>query len=105
MGAVKSDLVKSDIVKSNVAKSNIAKPKTKAIVFRITEEDYARLESKTQASGARSLSEFARSKLLRAVGEPSLAEVGRKLSELETAVQHLAEMFAQSKALSRLHGD
>lgn len=86
-------------------KSNIVKSRTKAIVFRITEENYARLESKTQASGARSLSEFARSKLLRAVGEPSLVEVGRKLSELETAVQHLAELFAQSKPVARQHGD
>jgi hypothetical protein len=100
MTVVKPDVVKRDIVKSSVPKS-----KTKAIVFRVTEEDYARLESKTQASGARSLSEFARSKLLRALGEPSLAEVGRKLSELETAVQQLAEMFAQSKAVSRLRGD
>jgi hypothetical protein len=100
MTVVKPDIVKRDIVKSSVAKS-----KTKAIVFRVTEEDYARLESKTQSSGARSLSEFARSKLLRALGEPSLAEVGRKLSELETAVQQLAEMFAQSKAVSRLRGD
>jgi hypothetical protein len=97
--------VKSEIVKSETAKSSGVKSKTKAIVFRITEEDYARLESKTQSSGARSLSEFARSKLLRALGEPSLAEVGRKLSELETAVQQLAEMFAQSKAVSRLRGD
>jgi hypothetical protein len=104
MAAFKSEVVKSDM-KSSIAKSSIVKAKTKAIVFRITEEDYARLESKTQASGARSLSEFARSKLLHAVGEPSLAEVGRKLSELETAVQHLAEMFAQSKAVSRLHGE
>jgi hypothetical protein len=105
MAVVKSDLVKSDFGKSDMVKSNTVKSKTKAIVFRITEEDYARLESKTQASGARSLSEFARSKLLRAVGEPSLAEVGRKLSELEKAVQQLAEMFAQSEAVGRLHGD
>jgi len=102
---VKSDIVKSDAGESNIGKSNIVKSKTKAIVFRITEEDYERLESKTRATGARSLSEFARSKLLRAVGEPSLAEVGRKLSELETAVQHLAEMFARSRAVGRLHGD
>lgn len=71
------------------------KSKTKAIVFRISEEDYARLESKTQASGARSLSEFARGKVLRATAEPSLAEVGQKLSELESAVQQLAQMFSQ----------
>ena len=83
----------------------VIKSKTKAIVFRITEEDYARLESKTQASGARSLSEFARSKLLRTLGEPSLAEVGHKLNELEAAVQQLAELFAQSQAVSRQHAD
>lgn len=71
------------------------KSKTKAIIFRISEEDYARLESKTQASGVRSLSEFARSKVLRATAEPSLAEVGQKLSELESAVKQLAEMFSR----------
>jgi len=81
------------------------KSKTKSIVFRITEEDYARLESKTQASGARTLSEFARSKVLRALTEPSLAEVGRKLNDLEAAVQQLAELFARSPRLTAKHGD
>jgi len=82
-----------------------AKSKTKTIVFRITEEDYAQLESKTRASGARRLSEFARSKLLRAVSEPSLAEVGRRMEELEAAVQQLAEMFSRSQVMSAKHGD
>ena len=81
------------------------KSKTKSIVFRITEEDYARLESKTQASGARTLSEFARSKVLRALTEPSLAEVGRKLNDLEAAVHQLAELFARSPTLTAKHGD
>ena len=74
-----------------------AKSKTKAIVFRITEEDYARLELRTRASGARTLSEFARSKVLRAVNEPSLAEVGRRMEELEAAVQQLTEVFSRSQ--------
>jgi len=82
-----------------------AKAKTKAIVFRITEEDYARLESKTRASGARTLSEFARSKVLRAVSEPSLVEVGRRMEELEAAVQQLTEMFSRSQVMSAKHGD
>ncbi len=81
------------------------KSRTKAVVFRITEEDYTRLEAKTRASGARTLSEFARSKVLRAVSEPSLADVGRRMEELEAAVQQLTEMFSRSQVMAAKHGD
>jgi len=67
-------------------------PKSKSIIFRITQDEYDRLASKILASGGRSFSDFARSKVLRAIGEPSLADVGQKLSELEAAVRQLAQL-------------
>ena len=64
--------------------------RNKTVVFRITREEYAHLKSACSEHRARSLSEFARAKVLRAVGEPSLVEVGRKLGELELAVEQLS---------------
>jgi hypothetical protein len=62
-------------------------------MFRIAQEDYARLLPVVFSSGARSFSDFARSQVLRALGEPSLADVGQRLSELETTVQQLTEVL------------
>ncbi|HEY1758322.1 MAG TPA: hypothetical protein VGG72_23320 [Bryobacteraceae bacterium] len=67
------------------------KPKSKSIIFRITQSDYDRLASKIQVSGERSFSDFARSRVLRSIGEPSLADVGQRLSDLELTIQQLTE--------------
>ncbi len=66
-------------------------------MFRIAQEDYARLLTVESASGARSFSDFARSQVLRVLGEPSLADVGQRLSELELTIQQLTEALRQSK--------
>jgi len=39
-------------------------PKRRAVIFRLNEREYARLKALAKASGARSLSDFARSRLL-----------------------------------------
>lgn len=69
----------------------VVKPKGKSVVFRIAQEDYARLAPVVTASGARSFSEFARAQVLRVLGEPSLADVGQKLNELEATMKQLTE--------------
>jgi hypothetical protein len=66
-------------------------------MFRITQEDYARLLTAVSASGARSFSDFARSQVLRVLGEPSLADVGQRLSELELTIQQLTEALQRTK--------
>ena len=41
-----------------------AAPKTRAVIFRLNEEEYSRLKAVAKASGARSLSDFARTIVL-----------------------------------------
>ena len=65
-------------------------------MFRIAQEDYARLSTVVSASGARSFSDFARSQVLRVLGEPSLADVGQRLRELELTIRQLTEALQRS---------
>ena len=74
-----------------------AKPRKRAVIFRITQDEYDHLKSACSARGARSLSDFARSRVLRALGEPSLADVGQRINELELAVQQLAEVLSHGR--------
>jgi hypothetical protein len=74
----------------------VSKPRNRLVIFRLTQEEYQQLESVSTAGGARSLSEFARSKVLRGTGEPSLAELERKLDELAGVVEGLAKSLVKS---------
>ena len=65
-------------------------------MFRIAQDDYARLLPMVSSSGARSFSDFARSQVLRVLGEPSLADLGRRLNELELSVQQLTDALQKS---------
>ncbi len=64
-------------------------PRSQSIVVRITRDEYERLQPEISATGSRSLRELARAKVLRAVGEPSLAGVAQKVSALELAIARL----------------
>jgi hypothetical protein len=75
----------------------VVKPRNKTVMFRIAQEDYARLSTIVSASGARSFSDFARSQVLRVLGEPSLADIGQRLSELELTVQQLTEALQRTR--------
>ena len=79
----------------------VNKPRNRTVIFRLTQDEYKQLETISTAGGARSLSEFARSRVLQgnAVsgnGEPSLAEIEKKLDELAGAVQGLARILVKS---------
>jgi hypothetical protein len=67
------------------------KPRTRAVIFRLTQDEYNRVKSASHAGGARSLSDFARANVLRAAGEPTLGQMERKLDELHRTVRQLAE--------------
>lgn len=69
----------------------VTKPRNRLVIFRLTQEEYQQLESVSSAGGARSLSEFARSRVLHNSSETtSLAEVKQKLDELTGVVEGLA---------------
>src|SRR5262249_14832878 len=76
----------------------IMKPRSRIVVFRITEEQHAQLKTACARDGARTLSEFARSSVLRASGAPSLARIEETVNEVKTAVEQLTEMVVTSKS-------
>jgi len=66
----------------------VTKPRNKILIFRLTQDEYQALQ--TASSGARSLSDFARTKLLGSLGEPAL---DRHLLELKSTVARIAELL------------
>jgi hypothetical protein len=63
--------------------------RNRAVIFRVTEEEYTHLKNACSAGGGRSLSDFTRLKLL---GPPSeAATLTEKLDELKAAVQQLTQ--------------
>ena len=69
----------------------INKPRKKLLIFRLTEDEYQTLQS--ASSGARSISDYARTKLLGSLGEPALDQ---QLLELKSTVTRIAELLEKN---------
>ena len=70
----------------------VQKPRNRMLIFRLTEDEYQNLQA--ASSGARSLSEFARAKLMSSI---SSSPIDLQLSEIKIAVDRLAaELLEQS---------
>jgi hypothetical protein len=66
----------------------VIKPRNRTLIFRLTQEEYQSLQS--ASLGARSLSDYARTKLLEPVeARPIYSE----LTELRSSVSRLAELI------------
>ena len=66
----------------------VNKPRNKTLIFRLTQDEYHALQS--ASSGARSLSDFARAKLLGSLGAPALDQ---QLVELKSTVTRIAALL------------
>ena len=64
------------------------KPRNRVLIFRLTQDEYDALHS--ASSGARSLSEYVRMRLLDASGGSRIEE---ELSEIKTTVARLADLL------------
>ncbi len=64
-------------------------PRTRAVVFRLTDLEFESLEKARARGGARSLSDFVRSQVLNVAGQPSLAQIESKLNELAQTAQQI----------------
>lgn len=79
---------------------SVFRVRNRLVNFRVTDEEYERLRSASLASGARSLSEFARAAVLRAAArqprgersEPASTNLALRVAELETALRNLVRM-------------
>jgi hypothetical protein len=65
-------------------------PRNRVLIFRLTQDEYAALQSASSAHGARSLSDYARGKLL-GPGHDSAME--SQLAELGTNVARIAALL------------
>lgn len=75
-----------------------ANPKSRMISFRISDREYEILKALHPHQGARNLSDFARTAMLRhlkdeTAPEPSLAELSARLDTLQHDVQRLVELL------------
>ena len=64
----------------------VNKPRNRTLIFRLTQDEYDHLQA--ASSGARSLSDFARERLL---GSLMHSPVDRQLTELKTMIAALLE--------------
>lgn len=69
----------------------VNKPRNRVLIFRLTQEEYEALQ--TASSGSRSLSEYARDKLLTSL-MPS--KIDEQLKELNSTVARLANLLEKS---------
>ena len=65
-------------------------PRTRAVMFRLTDVEFDNLEKARAKGGARSLSDFVRSQVLNGTDQPSLAKIESKLNELAQTAQQIA---------------
>jgi hypothetical protein len=72
------------------------KPRTQNIIFRLTEDEFNEVKAASSAVGSRSLSDFVRSQVLGAIGEPSPVQVDKKLGELSLALQQIMQIITKT---------
>jgi len=71
----------------------VVKPRNRTLIFRLTQDEYASLQAAFSQKGARSLSEFARERLLGSLGTPALDE---QITELRTTVDRIAHLLEEN---------
>jgi transposase-like protein len=64
-------------------------PRTRAVMFRLTDLEFDSLEKARAKGGARSLSDFVRTQVLSGTDQPSLAKIESKLNELAQTAQQI----------------
>jgi hypothetical protein len=72
----------------------VTKPRNRIVIFRLSEDEYETLQS--ASSGSRSLSEFARAKLMSSLGSNP---IDTQLTDLKTTVARLADLLEKTTVL------
>jgi GGDEF domain-containing protein len=75
----------------------ITKPRNRVVLFRLTQEEFARVQQACAAADARSVSDFARARIL-APAEPPLAQLEARLADLLHAVERLTRLVESGAA-------
>ena len=76
-------------------------PRNRVLIFRLTQEEYAELHAASMEQGARSLSDFARTKLL---APRQTLDMGKQLADLKTVLVRVAELLEDDRPAPALLG-
>ena len=68
----------------------VNKPRNRILIFRLTQDEYNTLQTASSERGARSLSEFARAKLLGSLDAPALDQ---QITELKATIARIAQLL------------
>lgn len=76
---------------------SVLKPRNRLVNFRLTEEEFDQLRQACGDQGARSLSDFARSAVMRQVEQPNSAQplnqLGEVVDQLENRLQQMLNLL------------
>jgi hypothetical protein len=77
----------------------VAKPRNRTVLFRLTEEEFGALQAACTAGGARSLSDYARHRILTegAQATSSVARLERQVGELTCAIERLIDLIDRAR--------
>ena len=76
----------------------VTKPRNRTLLFRLTQDEYACLQAASSEKGARSLSEFARERLLGSLAAPTAAlPLNEQIIGLRITVDRIAQMLEETQ--------
>ena len=76
----------------------ITKPRNRVVLFRLTQEEFEEVQQACAGVGSRSVSEYARARILGLTETTSLGTLENKLSDLSRAVTHLTNLVETANA-------
>ena len=80
------------------------KPRTRVVYFRISEEDYGKLNQLWQTQGARSLSDLTRTAMQNVLGQvDGVPTTSTVVSKLDTLERMLAELIEALRSMGRVY--
>ena len=77
----------------------VSKLRNRVVLFRLTQDEYDSVQKACVEGSARSISDFARVRILGSGDNSSLAQVESQLAELSRAVENLTHLLTQGKNL------
>ncbi len=76
----------------------ISKPRNRVVLFRLTQDEYNEIQQACEGGAARSVSDYARARILGLGDTPSLATLEHRIADLSRAVAHLTKLVEASNA-------
>jgi hypothetical protein len=71
----------------------ISKPRNRVVLFRLTQEEFDEVQQACSGGAARSVSEYARARILGLSETTSLTQLEHKIADLSRAVTHLTNLM------------